>query len=175
MAPRRLLLSSFTSLIHVSLSLFPLLAEAPPSGMSKNGYFFQEMGESDPPLGHLNAAGNTFFNFRKDPLHFVIQKPPIIHHCPGLWSSRTEETLHVEINNELFSACDDNAGFITVKPRRGSQLVCAAQASRTQQASIGSSRLPQPVIPSSNTPIPSADPQKALAAPPCLLHHLFAP
>lgn len=29
------------------------LAEVPPSGMSKNGYFFQEMGEFGPELSHI--------------------------------------------------------------------------------------------------------------------------
>ena len=39
------------SLMTLSLSVLLSPAEAPPSGMSKNGYFFQEMGESESPAG----------------------------------------------------------------------------------------------------------------------------
>lgn len=67
----------------LSLSLPP--AEAPPSGMSKNGYFFQEMGESESP----SAPYASFFLF----FFFCIQpfsprrcktKPITINnHCAG--------------------------------------------------------------------------------------------
>lgn len=51
--PGLLPLPRFSSVITVFLCF--ALTEAPPSGMSKNGYFFQEMGECEPP-----AQGQNF-------------------------------------------------------------------------------------------------------------------
>lgn len=78
---------------------------------------------------------SSFEPITKGALHFVIPRLPVMHHCAVVWSRRTEERLSAShctaINNELFSACYDNGGFITVKPRRSTQLVCAAQAGGT--------------------------------------------
>ena len=68
-------------------------------------------------------------------------------------SPSSHTRLHLDINNELYSGCCDNSGFITFKPRRGTQLVCAAQAVRTEYACIGSPCLPQAnYSPPCNTP-----------------------
>ena len=70
--------------------------EAPPSGMSKNGYFFQEMGESEPPQEQLDAPYTTFSTLASwvgSSLHnscffFFIRMLPII--CvvqyKGMWN-----------------------------------------------------------------------------------------
>lgn len=72
------------------------------------------------------------------------------------------------INNELFSACYDNGGFITVKPRRSTQLVCAAQAGGTQRASIGSPGFPRQLFPAATGRYTQQIPRKPPAAPRCL-------
>lgn len=110
---------------------------------------------------------SSFEPITKGSLHLVIHRRPVMHHCAVGWSRKGSQPSHRSaINNELFSACYDNGGFITVKPRRSTQLVCAAQAGGTQRASIASPRLPQTIIPSCNTPIHSADSQKAPCCPP---------
>lgn len=100
----------------------------------------------------LQRSGRCILNLRKDPLRVLILKPPVIRR----WSCGTEEAPpplqphaapQVQINNELSSSCHDNGTSITVKPGRGAQLACAAQASGTPQASIGSPRLPRLIIP----------------------------
>lgn len=148
-------------------------AEAPPSGMSKNGYFFQEMGESEPPPGHVHAphiTPSTLAGFCdteealiKDPWVWSSHRNRKNHlnaannvqykGCENKdWSCRTHTEnshtpLRLDRNNELFSGCYDNGSFITFKPRRGTQLVCAAQAVGTEYACIGSPCLPRPIIP----------------------------
>lgn len=98
------------------------------------------------PTRTLECSGQYIFDsfepWRKDPLRFIIEKLPIMPHCPVVCSSRTEETLPAlplhcifKINNEPFSACYDNGGFITVKPQRGTQLACAGHAGRLSPTS----------------------------------------
>lgn len=58
----------------MSLSLFLLLAEAPPSGMSKNGYFFQEMGESDTRLNAADDTVSTVLNQQQKTLFILLFK-----------------------------------------------------------------------------------------------------
>lgn len=62
-------------------------------------------------------------------------------------SPSSRAPLRLDINNKLCSGCYDNGIFIAFKPRRGSQLVCAAPAVRTEYAGIGSPRLPTPNYP----------------------------
>lgn len=64
-------------LLSSSVLLSP--AEAPPSGMSKNGYFFQEMGESEPPPGHMNAPYTKFSTLAGLP-HWKTKQPMIKTH-----------------------------------------------------------------------------------------------
>lgn len=151
----------------ISLSPFSRsFAEAPPSGMSKNGYFFQEMGESDPRQGTRTQRTIRSPPVRKAPLHFLCPKLPIMLHCPVLWSSGAEgaapsphATPPLEINNQLLPACYDSAGFITAKPQRGAQLVGVQPqpAGHTRLAPALPDPPPQPIIPSCSTPTHSAD------------------